>query len=70
MKLITIFREEPVHPGGPSTMDIQEQDLDEFLALGWRVQSTPDGWETEMSPDETGDDMGMKPKPKPRKPKY
>lgn len=65
MKLITICREEPVHPGGPSSMDIQEQDLDEFIAQGWRVQTSPDDWSVNVAPN-TEDDMGNKPKPKPR----
>ena len=65
MKLITICREEPVHPGGPSTMDIQEQDLDNFIAQGWRVQASPDGWPVEIASD-TEDDMGNKSKPKPK----
>ena len=65
--LITVYRDEPVHPDGPTTADLHPDEVTAWLQLGWRVINT--GEVLNVPPVENNEDE-MKPKPKPKpKPK-
>ena len=61
MNLVQMTCEVPPHPGGPTTADVPESEVQLWESQGWRVVSPG-------SKQEPGEDaMGYgKPKPKPR----
>lgn len=34
---VPMFREEPAHPGGPTTADVHPEEVEAMQRLGWRV---------------------------------
>lgn len=60
---IQLYREEPVHPGGPHTADVHKDEAEAWLQQGWRIATPAAAAPDAMEEDEA---MGNKPKPKPK----
>ena len=66
VKLIPMYREEPAHPGGPTTADVHPEEAESMQSAGWRVRD--DASSSKPLEAEGGDpEMGYgKPKPRPK----
>jgi hypothetical protein len=36
-KLIQLYRDEPIHPGGPVTADVPPSEVESWQLAGWRI---------------------------------
>jgi hypothetical protein len=40
-QLIQLYRDEPIHPGGPVTADVPLSEVESWQLAGWRIASDP-----------------------------
>ena len=66
VKVIAMYREEPAHPGGPTTADVHPEEAESMQSMGWRVLDDA----SSHKPNEAGGgDPEMPGKPRKPRPK-
>lgn len=65
VKLIPMYREEPAHPGGPTTADVHPEEAESMQSAGWRVLD-PASSSKPLEAEGGDPEMGNKPKPRPK----
>jgi hypothetical protein len=58
VKPIPMVRDEPVHPGGPTTADVHPDEVANWRAAGWQVAQPEAATEPNTHSDEAGQAEG------------